>query len=185
MKKELDFTCTADEIAASTIRQNPHITIPVPGTDSGYLSLDEFTMNDLYCRIIASGITNDEDFLNQYELKLKGTDNLGNPVSLLQGNFRYENELSFATSFSGDFEFGQVVGENEFQMSLPDKDCSYLELQLYKRKLKWKQEAVIQEDSETYPAQSIQEIPSKEENYGWEPVGEVFRIVVTSNTLSG
>ncbi|MDC7286469.1 DUF4179 domain-containing protein [Blautia schinkii] len=172
-----DFTCTAEEIAASTIRQNPNITIPVQVIESGNLSLDEFIMNDLYCQIVASGISPDEEFSERYELKLKGTDSFENPVSLLQGNFRNKNELVFATNFSGDYEFGDIVEEDEFQMSVPDKDCSYVELQLYMRELNWKQETVIQYGGEYYPAM-IQEIPSKEDNYGWEPVGERFRIAI-------
>lgn len=173
-----DFTAAADELATRTVKQNLDISIPVPETVSGVLSLQKLIMNDLYCQIIASGITWDETFSNQYELKLKGTDSYGNPVSLLQENFRSENELGFATDFWGDYEAGQVIDEDDFQMSVPDKDCSYLDLQLYKRKLQWK-ETILDEDDEYYLTDSVQVIPSEEENYGWEPVGEPFRITIT------
>lgn len=176
-----DFTVTPDELTAKTIKQNLNIQIPVPETASGGLTLQELTLNDLYCQVIATGITWNEEFSNQYELKLKGTDNFGNPVSLLQGNFRSENELGFATDFFGDYEYGQVIEKDNFQMSVPDKECSYMDLQLYKRKLQWEQETIIDEDDEFYSEDLIQKIPPMEENYGWEPVGAPFRITIAHN----
>ena len=152
-------------------------------------------MNDLYCRIIVEGAKWDDDWPNQYGLKLKGTDSLGNSVSLEGGRFLSENEMLFVTDFLGDYEIGEPIEEDEFQMSVPDKDCEYLDLQLYERKMIWEgaEREILEEpldgglDGELDGEEEIGEQDlteawetyAKEENYGWEPVGEPFRITIT------
>ncbi len=66
-------------------------------------------------------MTPDDKWLNEYELKLKGTDSFGNPVSFEGAGFGPENELRFETSVFGDYEEGDVLMRITFQMSLPDK----------------------------------------------------------------
>ncbi len=148
-----DFEVTAEELKAKTIKQTLDVTVGAFDAEKKNLTLKELTMNDLYCRILAEGFTWNDDWPNQYELKLKGTDSFGNPVSLFGSRFLSENEMLFVTDFYGDYEAGDVVAEDEFQMSVPDKDCDYLDLQLYERKN-----------------------DTNEENHGWKPVGEPFRI---------
>lgn len=65
-------------------------------------------------------------------------------------------------------------------MSLPDKNCQYLDLQLYQRKIRWDLQSAEQLDDEYYVQEKTDsdEIYSKENNYGWEPVGEKFRIQI-------
>ena len=138
-------------------------------------------MNDLYCRIIAEGVSWDDDWPNQYDIKLKGTDSFGNPVSLEGGRFLSEQEMLFATDLLGDYETGEVIEEDEFQMSVPDKDCEYLDLQLYERKMLWEgTEEVLDEEEGIYGQESgdALEMYSEENNYGWEPVGKPFRIIM-------
>lgn len=110
------------------------MNMEISGGDGGNLILKELAMNDLHSRITALGVTPDDKWLNEYELKLKGTDSFGNPVSFEGAGFGPENELRFETSVFGDYEEGDVVDEDNFQMSLPDKNCQYLDLQLYQRK---------------------------------------------------
>ena len=87
--------------------------------------------------------------------------------------------MRFETSVFGDYEEGDVVDEDNFQMSLPDKNCQYLDLQLYQRKIRWDLQSAEQLDDEYYVQEKTDsdEIYSKENNYGWEPVGEKFRII--------
>ena len=70
----------------------------VSGGDGCNLILKELAMNDLHSRITALGVTPDDKWLNEYELKLKGTDSFGNPVSFEGAGFGPENELRFETS---------------------------------------------------------------------------------------
>ena len=111
---------------------------------------------------------------------MKGTDSFGNPVSFEGAGFGPENELRFETSVFGDYEEGDVVDADNFQMSLPDKNCQYLDLQLYQRKIRWDLQSAEQLDDEYYVQEETDsdEIYSKENNYGWEPVGEKFRIQI-------
>ena len=127
-----DFTITAEQLKEQTIRKK--MNMEISGGDGGNLILKELAMNDLHSRITALGVTPDDKWLNEYELKLKGTDSFGNPVSFEGAGFGPENELRFETSVFGDYEEGDVVDEDNFQMSLPDKNCQYLDLQLYQRK---------------------------------------------------
>ena len=100
------------------------MNMEISGGDGGNLILKELAMNDLHSRITALGVTPDDKWLNEYELKLKGTDSFGNPVSFEGAGFGPENELRFETSVFGDYEEGDVVDEDNFQMSLPDKKLS-------------------------------------------------------------
>ena len=177
-----DFVITPAELKAKTTKQKLDITV---GEEKKNLTLKELSMNDLYCRIIAEGVAWDDDWPNQYELKLKGTDSLGNPVSLEGGRFLSENEMLFATDFLGDYEAGEVIEDDEFQLSVPDKDCDYLDLQLYERKMIWEgaeeTEGSLDEEEGIYEQELVEawEVYSEDENYGWEPVGEPFRITIT------
>lgn len=176
-----DFVITPAELKAKTAKQKLDVTVEVSGGEKKTLTLKELTMNDLYCRIIAEGATWDDDWLNQYELKLKGTDSFGNPVSLEGGRFLSENEMLFATDFLGDYEEGVAIEDDEFKMSVPDKNCEYLDLQLYERKLWDSTEEVLDEEEGIYAEESgeVWDTYSEEENYGWEPVGEPFRLTIT------
>lgn len=179
-----DFVITSAELKAKTTKQMLDITVLVSGEEKKNLTLKELTMNDLYCRIIAEGVTWDDDWPNQYALKLKGTDSFGNPISLEGGRFLSENEMLFATDFLGDYEAGAVIEDDEFQMSVPDKDCDYLDLQLYERKMIWEgaeeMEENLDEEEGIYGQELVEawEAYSEDENYGWEPVGEPFRITI-------
>lgn len=173
-----DFTITAEQLKEQTIRKK--MNMEISGGDGCNLILKELAMNDLHSRITALGVTPDDKWLNEYELKLKGTDSFGNPVSFEGAGFGPENELRFETSVFGDYEEGDVVDADNFQMSLPDKNCQYLDLQLYQRKIRWDLQSAEQLDDEYYVQEETDsdEIYSKENNYGWEPVGEKFRIQI-------
>lgn len=179
-----DFVITPDEIKAQTVNRKLDVTVAASGGERKDLTLKELTMNDLYCRIIATGVTWNDAWVNQYDLKLKGTDSFGNPVSLPGSGFLSENEMRFVTDFFGDYEGGTYIGEDDFQMSVPDKDCEYLDLQLYERKIIWNEDdEVLDEDDEVYAVTTDDqwEYYSEEKDYGWEPVGEPFRITISQN----
>ena len=168
-----DFTVDAKALEAKTRRQKLDIEIPVPRFPSGKMRLQELTMNDLYTVINVPLTDEDRDmeFGMDYEYKLKGKDSFGNPVSMkLQARWD-SDDLEFRSDFMGDYESGEIIVVDEFQMSVPDKDSSYLDLQLYERKIKYEQ-ADGQEDA------LEQMIPPAEENYGWKEVGEPFRIQI-------
>ena len=174
-----DFVITPEELKAQTVKQE--LAINISGENGEKLILTHLTMNDLYCRIVASEVAQDEEWVNNYELKLRGEDSFGNPVGLDGGGFISENEMRFETSFLGDFESGAAIDEEDFHLSVPDKNCMYLDLQLYARKIVWEgSEAFeVDEDGEEYSSQESAdawEVYADEENYGWEPVGEPFRI---------
>lgn len=177
-----DFVITPEELKAKTVKKELDVTVGVSGTEKKKLTLKELAMNDLYCRIVAEGVTWDDDWPNQYDLKLKGTDNLGNPVSLEGGRFLSENEMLFTTDFLGDYETGVAIEDDKVQMSVPDKDCDYLDLQLYERKIIWDgAEEILDEEEGIYGQESgdAWEMYAEEENYGWEPVGKPFRVMIT------
>ena len=179
-----DFTVTPDELSAQTMKKDLDLTIFAE--DDRKFTLKKLIMNDLYCRIIMTGNVCDDNW-GDYELKMKGEDSFGNPVSLF-GVFSQatENETLFETDFWGDYEPGVAVAEDECQMSVPDKNCEYMDLQLYKRKIIWAEENT--EESDTSAADEYAEfwsdiedfsaVYSEENNYGWEPVGEKFRVMV-------
>ncbi len=188
---------------SKTIKQELEMVIGEPGVEKRNLTLKELTMNDLYCRMIVTGITRDDDWANWYDLKLKGTDSLGNPVTLTGGSFISDDEMLFVTDFFGDYEAGEVIGEDEFQMAVPDKDCEYLDLQLYERKINLDDTEEVSEDVEGVSedvegvledaeevSDDIEEVfavpkaGDAQENYGWEPVGEPFCIPIKRNSLT-
>ena len=177
-----DFVITPAELKAKTTKHKLDIAVGAPGLEEKKLTLKELTINDLYCRIIAEVDKGDDGWQNQYELKLKGTDSFGNPVGLRAERFLSENELLFATDFLGDYEAGEEMEDDGFQMSVPDKECGYLDLQLYKRKTDWDgTEEILDEEEGVYGQESGEAWGTypEEENYGWEPVGEQFRITIT------
>ena len=196
-----DFTITPEELRAQTVKKD--LDLVISAEDGRQLILKDLTMNDLYCRIIASGSLCEDEWESDYELKLKGEDSFGNPVSLFGGTYISEHELLFETDLWGDYEAGMSVAEDEFQSSAPDKDCAYMDLQLYKRKIIWQEEStedlgegyVVREAIGGIPGESdasaedeyaefwsdiedFSEIYSEENNYGWEPVGEKFRVML-------
>ncbi len=176
-----DFILTAEELKSQTVKQELDLTAAASKSGRSDLVFKELAMNDLYCRMIAEGVTWDDPWVNEYELKLKGTDSFGNPVSLAWQGFISENEMRFATDFLGDYEEGVSVEDGDFRMSLPDKDCEYLNLQLYERKIIWDTVEEGQEEDEEYGSQILgsgQEAYMGKENYGWEPVGDPFRVPV-------
>lgn len=182
-----DFVVSAEELKAKTVSRELDVTIGEPGVDKRNLNIKELRMNDLYCRMTVTGITRDDDWANWYELKLKGKDSLGNPVTLTGGRFISDNEMLFVTDFFGDYENGEDIGENAFQMSVPDKDCDYLDLQLYERKIVLDDTAEIVDDDEEHVSlefEDEQEVSAQKENDVWEPVGEPFRISLTQNSIS-
>ena len=69
-------------------------------------------------------------------------------MSFEGAGFGPENELRFETSVFGDYEEGDIVDADNFQMSLPDKNCQYLDLQLYQRKIRWDLQSAEQLDDE-------------------------------------
>ena len=141
------------------------------------MRLQELTMNDLYTVINVPLADEDRDleFWMDYEYKLKGKDNFGNPVSMELQTRWNSDDLEFRSDFVGDYESGESIPDGKIQMSLPDKDCSYLELQLYERKIEYEQ-VDSQEDDEYEWGKRF--IPPAEENYGWKEVGEPFRIQI-------
>ena len=64
-----DFTITAEQLKEQTIRKK--MNMEISGGDGGNLILKELAMNDLHSRITALGVTPDDKWLNEYELKLK------------------------------------------------------------------------------------------------------------------
>lgn len=198
-----DFVITAEELKSKTIKQELEMVIGEPGVEKRNLTLKELTMNDLYCRITVTGITRDDDWANWYDLKLKGKDSLGNPVTLTGGNFISDDEMLFVTHFFGDYEDGEVIGEDELLMSVPDKDCEYLDLQLYERKIILDDTEEVSEDVEevledvegvledveevsddTEEVFAVPKAGDAQEDYGWEPVGEPFCIPIKRNSLT-
>ena len=196
-----DFTITPEELRAQTVKKD--LDLVISAEDGRQLILKDLTMNDLYCRIIASGSLCEDEWENDYELKLKGEDSFGNPVSLFGGTYISEHELLFETDLWGDYEAGMSVAEDEFQSSAPDKNCAYMDLQLFKRKIIWQEESTedlddgyaVREAIGGIPGENdtlaedgyaefwsdiedLSEIYSEENNYGWEPVGEKFRVMI-------
>ncbi len=173
-----DFTITAEQLKAQTVQKE--VNMAIPGADDCSLTLKELVMNDLRARIVASGVTWEDKRMNEYEWKLTGQDSFGNPVSFMSAGFLSENELRFETSFFGDYEDGAVFDEDRFQMSVPDKNCAYLDLQLYQRKILWDSDSAEKLDDECYAQESLEpsEVYAEEDHYGWEPVGDAFRIQI-------
>ena len=172
-----DFIVDAKALEAKTRTQELDIEIPMPKFPSGKMRLQELTMNDLYTVINVPLADEDRDleFWMDYEYKLKGKDNFGNPVSMELQTRWDSDDLEFRSDFVGDYESGESIPDDKLQMSLADKDCSYLELQLYERKIEYKQ-VDSQEDDEYEWGERF--IPPAEENYGWKEVGEPFRIQI-------
>lgn len=174
-----DFFITPEEAKAQTVKQTLDVTVEAGGGIRKDLILTELTMNDLYCRIKGTGVTWDDAWPNQYDLKLKGTDSFGNQVSF-DCAFLSEKELVFTTSFFGDYENTSVSAE-DFRLSIPDKNCEYLKLQLYEREIEWGSEAEETGDGDVIIQEGLPEVVSDwygQENPGWEPVGEPFRIAI-------
>ena len=196
-----DFTITPEELRAQTVEKD--LDLVISAEDGRQLILKDLTMNDLYCRIIASGSLCEDEWESDYELKLKGEDSFGNPVSLFGRTYISEHELLFETDLWGDYEAGMSVVEDEFQSSAPDKNCTYMDLQLFKRKIIWQEESTEDLDDGYAVREAIGGIPgendtlaedgyaefwsdiedfseiySEENNYGWEPVGEKFRVMI-------
>ena len=172
-----NFTVDGKALEAKTRIQELNKEIQAPRFPSDKLQLQELTMNDLYSAIKVSVTDWEQDtaVLDDYEYKLTGKDSFGNPVSMkLLGNWE-SGELEFRSDFTGDYEAGEMIAVDEFQMSVPDKDCSYLDLQLYERKIEMKPVAGQKYDEDEWTEQVI---PPAEENYGWKEVGELFRIQI-------
>ena len=77
-----------------------------------------------------------------------------------------------------------MIEDEDIRPAVPDKDCDYLDLQLYERKMIWEgEEELLDEEEEIYGQESGEawEAYAENENYGWEPVGEPFRITITHN----
>ena len=166
-----DLTITPEQLKARTVKKE--LDIPIVWEDKT-LILKDMTLNDLYCKIKAVDFTwNDEWFAN-HDLKLLGEDSLGNPVSLVGGNSS-ENEMWFETSLMGDFE--PTASEYEIRSVIPDKDCEYIDLQLYEREFIWIEESTEVTDGGYVYGESLAEF-SEENNYGWKPVGEKFRVML-------
>ena len=80
------------------------------------------------------------------------------------------------------------IEDDECRPTVPDKACDYIDLQLYERKMIWDGEEDLQNGEEDLQNENekdaIQESGEawemylKEENYGWKPVGEPFRITI-------
>ena len=172
-----DFIVDAKALEAKTRTRELDIEIPMPKFPSGKMRLQELTMNDLYT-VINVPLADEErdlEFWMDYEYKLKGKDNFGNPVSMELQTRWDSDDLEFRSDFVGDYESGESIPDGKIQISLADKDCSYLELQLYERKIEYEQ-VDSQEDDEYEWGERF--IPPAEENYGWKEVGEPFRIQI-------
>lgn len=170
-----DFVFSQEELNAQTVKKE--LDIPISWEDAGEVILTDVTMNDLSCRINVDGLTQDDRLKNDYELKLKGEDSFGNPVSLFSGVYMSGGTF-FETSFYGDYESGEMADEDTFEMGIPDKNCAYLDLQLYKRKRIMDPESEEDLDEEYAVGEFLDssEAYADDENYGWEPVGKKFRI---------
>ena len=168
-----DFTVDAKALEAKTRRQKLDIEIPMPRFPSGKMRLQELIMNDLYT-VINVPLTDEDrnmEFGMDCEYKLKGKDSFGNPVYMELQKRWDSDDLEFRSDFMGDYESGEIIVVDEFQMSVPDKDSSYLDLQLYERKIEYEQA-----DGQVDALEQV--IPPAEENYGWKEVGEPFRIQI-------
>ena len=81
--------------------------------------------------------------------------------------------------------WGEEIEDDEFQLSVPDKDCDNLDLQLYERKMIWdvveEIEGSLDGEGDIYEQEigDAWEKYAEEENYRWKPVGEPFRITIT------
>ena len=90
----------------------------------------------------------------------------------------------FTTTFFGDYEMGEEIADDEIQLSVPDKECEYLDLQLYERKIIWEGEPEFLDEEEGIYGQESgepRETYAEEENYGWEPVGKPVRLTITQD----
>ena len=166
-----DLTVMPGQLKARTVKKE--LDIPIAWDDQT-LTLKDITLNDLYCKIRAVDFAWDDEWFSNHDLKLLGEDSLGNPVSLLGGNSS-ENEMWFETSIRGDFE--PTAPEYVIKSSIPDKDCEYIDLQLYEREFIWIEESTEVADGGYVYGESLAEF-SEENNYGWEPVGEKFRVML-------
>ncbi len=168
-----DFVFSDEELRAQTIRKELDLT--VSDEDGVKLKFTELTMNDLYCMLGGKKYFSwDDPWVQEHELRLIGEDSFGNPVSLSICDF-IEDEIYFETNYDGGGEAGLLAdGEEPGQPLIPDKDCAYLDLQLYRRQViepEWDptEEEVYVEYENRYTGL---------ENDGWEPVGEKFRVMV-------
>ena len=173
-----DFNITPERIKAQTVKKELDIEIAL---DAGNpVTLKELMINDLCARISVDGVKWSDPWFLQYQVKLKGEDSFGNPVSFQGLGSPNGDEMRFATSFYGDYESGTIIDEDQFQMSIPDKDCEYLDLQLYKRKMVWDDTSIEGLDEDYVMQESLDPVQlyGEDENYGWEPVGGLIRIQI-------
>lgn len=171
-----DFVFTAEELKEQTVKQD--LDIAISGEHNGKLVLQNLTMNDLYCRIKADAAAWDTDGPD-CEWKLQGEDSFGNPAALY--GLIYDNEMRFETDDFRYWEDSDGLETDTFRMCVPDKNCDYLDLQLYTREIVWVPGTeVFDEDDEYYTqeAQDADEAYGEEEDHGWKPVGERFRIAI-------
>lgn len=173
-----DLNITAEQIKAQTVKKELDLEILLDSDKS--VTLKELVINDLCARMTVDGVKWSDPWFAEYEVKLKGRDSFGNPVSFQCIGSPNGDEMRFATSFYGYYESGVVLNEDTCLMSVPDKDSEYLDLQLYKRKIIWEDTSTEDLDDEYAMQDSAisEQIYEEDENYGWEPVGDMIRIPV-------
>ncbi len=168
-----DFVLSDEELLEQTVKRTLDIDI-FDGEDK-MLTLTDLTMNDLYCILVAKKhFSWDDPWIEGCEIKLMGEDSLGNPVALPMGGF-FDDEICFETSYAGDGEAGIIADEeNPDRPMIPDKNCTYMDLQFYKRQILW-------DDLDLSGGDAFAEYENPYEgleNNGWEPVGKKIRVMM-------
>ena len=189
-----DFDFSDEELRAQTAKRK--LDVAVFDEDGEKLTFTDLTVNDLYCLLVAKTHFSWRDpWIQGHALKLEGEDSLGNPVTLPMGSFS-GNEVHFETKYNNeDEETGMSAEEADIRRPLlPDRNCAYMNLQLYRS---------CEPDSEEDNTDAEYEKPDdgnadaehekpdggnadaereksdeRSENDGWEPVGEKFRVTV-------
>lgn len=189
-----DFVFSDKELRAQTVKRT--LDIAVSDEDGEKLTFTDLTVNDLYCTLVAkTHFSWSDPWIQGHALKLEGEDSLGNPVALFMIGFS-ENEIRFETKYIvGDEETGVSAEEADIRRPLlPDRNCAYMDLQLYRSCEPDTEEDDTDAEYEKPDggdADAEREKPDEGdvdadcektseglENNGWEPVGETFRVTV-------
>ncbi len=163
-----DFAFSDKELRAQTVKRK--LDLAVSDEDGEKLTFTDLTVNDLYCTLVAKAhFLRSDPWIQGHVLKLEGEDSLGNPVELFMIGFSGD-EIFFETKYIvGDEETGVSAEEADIRRPLlPDRNCAYMELQLYRSCEPGQEE----DDADR------EKTDEGLENNGWEPVGETFRVTV-------
>ncbi len=189
-----DFSFSDEALRAQTIKRT--LNIAVSDEDGEKLTFTDLTVNDLYCILAAkTHFSRSDPWIQEHALKLEGEDSLGNPVALFMSGLS-ENEIFFETKYIGEDEEVSMSreGMDIRRPMLPDRNCAYMELQLYRSCEPGSEEEDTDaeyEKSDGGDADAKREKPDegdvdvereksdeRSENNGWEPIVEKFRVKV-------